>query len=136
MSVQAQVQHVDHCDQDEEEWTEVCAALRNRPPSCARTQSVYRSLTAHRCRASTQIGALAAKGISATDIKKLKDFGLHTIADIQHSTTKSMLNIKGLSEAKVTKIKDVAKSESGNTFMSGLELREKRNAILKARSTS
>ena len=69
-----------------------------------------------------QIGILANKGISATDIKKLKDYGLHTVADIQHTTTKKMLNIKGLSEAKVTKIKDVAKSESGNSFMSGSEL--------------
>ena len=81
-----------------------------------------------------QISVLANKGISATDIKKLKDYGLHTVADIQHTTTKKMLNIKGLSEAKVTKIKDVAKSESGNSFMSGSELRQKRDNILKARA--
>jgi len=80
-----------------------------------------------------QIGILANKGISATDIKKLRDAGLHTVADIQHTTTKKMLNIKGLSEAKVQKIKDVAKNESGNTFMSGSELRQKRESILKAR---
>ena len=76
--------------------------------------------------AGLQIGILANKGISATDIKKLKDFGLHTVADIQHTTTKTMLNIKGLSEAKVMKIKDVARSETGNAFMSGSELRQKR----------
>ena len=123
-----------------------------------------------------QIGVLANKGISATDIKKLKDYGLHTVADIQHTTTKTMLNIKGLSEAKVRqqssavqtavagfatnesafvletkiprpsfllpascispqvmKIKEVARGESGNSFMSGLELKQKRENILKAR---
>ena len=80
-----------------------------------------------------QIGILANKGISATDIKKLKDYGLHTVADIQHTTTKAMLNIKGLSEAKVMKIKEVARGESGNSFMSGLELKQKRENILKAR---
>jgi hypothetical protein len=100
------------------------------PPSTMRLTLVHVSALLPRC---AQIGILANKGISATDIKKLRDAGLHTVADIQHTTTKKMLNIKGLSEAKVQKIKDVAKNESGNTFMSGSELRQKRESILKAR---
>ena len=65
---------------------------------------------------------LQDKGVSATDIKKLKDAGLYTVDDINHSTTKKLLGIKGLSEAKVGKIKGVAKSLSGSTFMSGSEI--------------
>jgi hypothetical protein len=117
-------------EEHEDEWQEV------RAPSAHRSRHALAGSLTLTAPARLQIGVLANKGISATDIKKLKDFGLHTVADIQHTTTKSMLNIKGLSEAKVVKIKEVARGESGNSFMSGLELRQKRENILKARCHS
>ena len=111
--------------------------LHRRPLRHAALPLVFPLLTLLLCdllrRVCLQIDLLANKGVSATDIKKLKDFGLHTVADIQHTTTKNLLNIKGLSEAKVQKIKDVAKAECGNAFMTGSELKQKRGNILKAR---
>ncbi len=42
------------------------------------------------------------------DIKKLKSVGICTVKGIQMTTRKALCNIKGLSEAKVEKIKDAA----------------------------
>ncbi|PKC13033.1 hypothetical protein RhiirA5_285922, partial [Rhizophagus irregularis] len=43
-------------------------------------------------------------GINASDIKKLTDNGFHTIQSVAYSPRKVLLNVKGLSEAKVDKI--------------------------------
>lgn len=42
------------------------------------------------------------------DIKKLKTVGICTVKGIQMTTRKALCNIKGLSEAKVEKIKEAA----------------------------
>lgn len=42
------------------------------------------------------------------DIKKLKSVGICTVKGIQMTTRKALCNIKGLSEAKVEKIKEAA----------------------------
>ena len=43
-------------------------------------------------------------GISSGDIKKLIEFGLHTIEAVAYTPKKALLTIKGISEAKADKI--------------------------------
>jgi len=45
-----------------------------------------------------------ASGIAALDVKKLKDSGLHTVEAVAYTPRKDLLQIKGISEAKVDKI--------------------------------
>lgn len=45
---------------------------------------------------------------NAADLKKLKAAGVCTIKGVQMNTRKSLTNIKGISEAKVDKIKEAA----------------------------
>lgn len=45
---------------------------------------------------------------NVADIKKLKSVGICTVKGIQMTTRKALCNIKGLSEAKVEKIKEAA----------------------------
>lgn len=45
-----------------------------------------------------------ASGIAALDVKKLKDAGLCTVESVAYSPRKELLQIKGISEAKVDKI--------------------------------
>ncbi|PON66075.1 DNA recombination/repair protein Rad [Parasponia andersonii] len=54
---------------------------------------------------------LKASGIAAIDVKKLKDAGLCTVESVAYSPRKDLLQIKGISEAKVDKI-----IEAGMTF--------------------
>uniref|UniRef100_A0A0D9XZI4 DNA repair protein RAD51 homolog n=1 Tax=Leersia perrieri TaxID=77586 RepID=A0A0D9XZI4_9ORYZ len=50
------------------------------------------------------IEQLQASGIAAVDVKKLKDAGLCTVESVVYSPRKDLLQIKGISEAKVDKI--------------------------------
>ncbi|XP_028990857.1 meiotic recombination protein DMC1/LIM15 homolog isoform X2 [Betta splendens] len=54
------------------------------------------------------IDLLQKQGINMADIKKLKSVGICTVKGIQMTTRKALSNIKGLSEAKVDKIKEAA----------------------------
>ncbi|XP_071319563.1 meiotic recombination protein DMC1/LIM15 homolog isoform X2 [Trachinotus anak] len=54
------------------------------------------------------IDLLQKHGINMADIKKLKSVGICTVKGIQMTTRKALCNIKGLSEAKVEKIKEAA----------------------------
>lgn len=45
---------------------------------------------------------------NVADIKKLKSVGICTIKGIQMTTRRALCNVKGLSEAKVEKIKEAA----------------------------
>ena len=47
---------------------------------------------------------MKACGIAAADTKKLKDAGLCTVEAVAYSPKKDLIQIKGLSEAKVEKI--------------------------------
>uniref|UniRef100_A0A0D3HP12 DNA repair protein RAD51 homolog n=3 Tax=Oryza TaxID=4527 RepID=A0A0D3HP12_9ORYZ len=50
------------------------------------------------------IEQLQASGIAALDVKKLKDSGLYTVESVAYTPRKDLLQIKGISEAKVDKI--------------------------------
>lgn len=43
-------------------------------------------------------------GISAADIKKFEDAGYHTVESVAYAPKKSLISIKGISEAKADKI--------------------------------
>jgi len=45
---------------------------------------------------------------NVADIKKLKSVGICTIKGVQMTTRRALCNVKGLSEAKVDKIKEAA----------------------------
>lgn len=45
-------------------------------------------------------------GIAAADIKKLREASYHVIEAVAHATKRELLLVKGLSEAKVNKIKE------------------------------
>ena len=53
---------------------------------------------------------LLEHGITGNDISKLNDAGYHTVESIAHATTRKLNDIKGISEAKVTKLKSISKS--------------------------
>ena len=59
------------------------------------------------------IDLLQTHGINVADIKKLKSAGICTVKGIQMITKKKLCNIKGLSEAKVEKIKEAVLKVSG-----------------------
>ena len=52
----------------------------------------------------TPINKLEESGISSTDIKKLVDAGYHTVESVVFTPKKTLINVKGLSEAKIDKI--------------------------------
>ncbi|CAG8438381.1 recombinase rad51 [Rhizophagus irregularis] len=69
-------------------------------------------------------------GINASDIKKLTDNGFHTIQSVAYSPRKVLLNVKGLSEAKVDKIQGEAFKMAPMGFLSATEIQAKRRDTL------
>ena len=47
--------------------------------------------------------------MASNDIEKLKDAGFHTVESIAHATTRKLTDVKGISEAKVSKLKGIVK---------------------------
>ena len=56
------------------------------------------------------IATLEGHGIPASDIKKLQEAGIHTVEALAHAPVKTLNAIKGLSEVKVTKLKQAGAS--------------------------
>eukprot|EP00871_Galdieria_phlegrea_P005569 jgi/Galph1/6012/GphlegSOOS_G4658.1 len=77
-----------------------------------------------------EIEKLSSMGISATDVKRMKEAGYHTISSIIMTTRKNLLLIKGLSEAKVDKVRECAYKISNSSFVSGLEVKERRKNLM------
>uniref|UniRef100_A0A0R3RQQ7 Meiotic recombination protein DMC1/LIM15 homolog n=1 Tax=Elaeophora elaphi TaxID=1147741 RepID=A0A0R3RQQ7_9BILA len=69
---------------------------------------------------------LQSHGINVADIKKLLAVGICTVKGIMMTTRKRLCDVKGLSEAKVDKIKEVACKLSNNGFITALEVTERR----------
>uniref|UniRef100_A0A672FVJ8 DNA meiotic recombinase 1 n=1 Tax=Salarias fasciatus TaxID=181472 RepID=A0A672FVJ8_SALFA len=63
------------------------------------------------------------------DIKKLKTVGICTVKGIQMTTRKALCNIKGLSEAKVEKIKEAAGKMLNVGFQTAFEYSAKRKQV-------
>ncbi|KAI3384416.1 hypothetical protein SNEBB_007199 [Seison nebaliae] len=79
---------------------------------------------------------LQKEGINVVDIKKLKDNGIFTVTGVQQMTTRGMCQIKGLSDAKVEKIKEVASKLAKPKFMTGLQLAQERDKCFYIRTGS
>ena len=75
---------------------------------------------------------LQSAGINVSDIKKLQDHGLTTIGSVLQCSSRDLVTIKGLTEAKIEKIKEAAKKLDlrGNAFKTGLEVKEKRKHVV------
>ncbi|KAF8271875.1 Rad51-domain-containing protein, partial [Lactarius quietus] len=76
------------------------------------------------------VDELQQHGINVQDILKLKAAAINTVSGVNMTTRKQMLKIKGMSEAKVEKIKEAAHKISGSSFATGLELQERRKRVL------
>ncbi len=75
---------------------------------------------------------LQQHGINMADIKKFKESGIHTVSGVLMMPRKELLNIKGISEAKVLKFIEAAqKSCPGLGFITGTEILQKRSEVVK-----
>ncbi|CAG04495.1 unnamed protein product, partial [Tetraodon nigroviridis] len=75
------------------------------------------------------IDLLQKHGINMADIKKMKSAGICTVKGIQMTTRKALCNIKGLSEAKVDKIKEAAGKMLNVGFQTASEYSAKRKHV-------
>ena len=84
----------------------------------------------------TPIKALEEKGINAGDIKKLEEAGYHTVEAIAFTPKKQLINVKGLSEAKVDKICEAAQKIVNLGFQTASTYFEKRQQMVHLTSGS
>ncbi|KAK0500573.1 Rad51-domain-containing protein [Armillaria luteobubalina] len=69
------------------------------------------------------VDELQQQGINVQDILKLKAASINTVSGVNMTTRRNLLKIKGMSEAKVEKIK-------GSSFATGIEVQDKRRRVL------
>ena len=74
----------------------------------------------------TPIASLEDKGINKNDIKKLEEAGFKTVESIAFTPKKTLVNVKGLSEAKIDKILEAAHSLVDLGFSTAKAFFEKR----------
>ncbi|TFK77337.1 DMC1 protein [Pluteus cervinus] len=72
---------------------------------------------------------LQQHGINVQDILKLKAAAINTVSGVNMTTRRQLLKIKGMSEAKVEKIKEAAHKILGSSFLTGVELQDKRRRV-------
>lgn len=73
---------------------------------------------------------LQEHGIAANDIQKLNDAGYHTVESIAHATARKLSEVKGISEAKVIKLKDIVKSMVPMDFKTAADALEDRKSLV------
>ncbi|XP_022090666.1 DNA repair protein RAD51 homolog A [Acanthaster planci] len=76
------------------------------------------------------IGRLESQGISANDVKKLEEAGLHTVESVAYATKKELCNIKGISEAKADKILNEAMKLVPMGFTTATQFHQQRAEII------
>jgi len=69
-------------------------------------------------------------GIAANDIQKLTDAGYHTIESLAHATTRKLGEVKGISEAKVSKLKGIVSSLVSMEFKTAADVFEDRKSLI------
>ncbi|XP_048575661.1 meiotic recombination protein DMC1/LIM15 homolog [Nematostella vectensis] len=82
------------------------------------------------------IDMLQSHGINVADIKKLKAAGINTIKGIQMTTRRKLCQIKGISEAKMEKIKEAAAKLSSAGFVTALEYSDLRKLVFRVSTGS
>lgn len=73
---------------------------------------------------------LQSQGINAADIKKLEDAGYHTVEAVAFAPKKSLLVIKGISEAKADKLLVEASKLVPMGFTTATEFHQKRSELI------
>ncbi|KAH9990959.1 Rad51-domain-containing protein [Russula compacta] len=106
------------------------AASSAAPPPPSRPESPVEEVDEVRAPFFDSVDELQQHGINMQDILKLKAAAINTVSGVNMTTRKQMLKIKGMSEAKVEKIKEAAHKIIGSSFATGLELQEKRKRVL------
>lgn len=76
------------------------------------------------------VDELQQHGINVQDILKLKSAAINTVFGVSMTTRRQMLKIKGMSEAKVEKIKEAAQKILGSSFATGVEVQDKRKRVI------
>ncbi|KAJ7246311.1 Rad51-domain-containing protein [Mycena haematopus] len=76
------------------------------------------------------VDELQQHGINVQDILKLKSAAINTVSGVNMTTRRQMLKIKGMSEAKVEKIKEAAHKILGSSFATGVEIQDKRKKVI------
>lgn len=82
------------------------------------------------------IDLLEKHGLSATDVKKLREAGKVTVGSILMSSKKELCAIKGLSEAKVEKIYEAANKAQSGGWVTGTEVAQKRSQVFRVATGS
>jgi len=77
------------------------------------------------------IDELQKHGVNAADITKLKNAGICTVKGVIMTTRKGLCNIKGISDAKVEKIKEAAAKLTDTGFITAMEYSVKRQRIIR-----
>ena len=72
---------------------------------------------------------LQEHGIAANDIQKLNDAGYHTVESVAHATARKLSDVKGISEAKVLKIKEIVKAMVPMDFKTAADALEDRKCV-------
>lgn len=73
---------------------------------------------------------LQEHGIAATDIQKLNAAGYHTVESVAHATIRKLSDVKGISEAKVLKLKDIVASLVPMDFKTAADALVDRQALV------
>mmetsp|Transcript_3741 Transcript_3741/g.6946 ORF Transcript_3741/g.6946 Transcript_3741/m.6946 type:complete len:256 (-) Transcript_3741:634-1401(-) len=76
------------------------------------------------------IEALQEHGISSADIAKLNEAGYYTVESLAHATVRRLTDVKGISEAKVLKLKDLSKSMVPMDFKTAADALEDRKSLV------
>jgi meiotic recombination protein DMC1 len=78
------------------------------------------------------VAELQSHGINVSDIKKLEEAGFYTVGSVLQAPMRTLVLIKGLSEAKVEKIRIAGKKLDvrGSVFKTGLEAKQKRQSVV------
>jgi len=78
----------------------------------------------------TNLEALLAHGIATADIEKLNAEGFYTVESIAHATIRKLSEVKGISEAKVLKLKEITKSMVPMDFKTAADALVDRSSIV------
>lgn len=78
----------------------------------------------------THLECLQEHGIAANDIQKLNDAGYYTVESVAHATVRKLSDIKGLSEAKVLKVKALVKGLVPMDFKTASDALEDRKSLV------
>lgn len=75
------------------------------------------------------LDCLQEHGLAANDIQKLNDAGYHTVESVAHATARKLSDVKGISEAKVLKIKEIVKALVPMDFKTAADALEDRKYV-------